>query len=81
MFTVIWGIHLILYLLGHDQSQTNWKHEIIVHGLPWLSTQIILYTGDISLVEADWRYCIYRSLLYFVCSMSGYLYRGIGVYQ
>jgi len=46
---------------------------IVEHLLPWLSVVILLLMADITVIEADWRSCVIRSLFYLPCNLTGYI--------
>ena len=46
---------------------------IVEHLLPRLSVFIILLMADVTLIEADWRSCIIRSLFYLPCNLTAYI--------
>lgn len=46
---------------------------IVEHLLPWLSVVILLLMADITVIEADWRSCVIRSLIYLPCNLTGYI--------
>ena len=45
----------------------------INHSLPWFSVIVIVLMGDITLVEADWRSCVARTLIYIPLNVVGYI--------
>ena len=49
------------------------------HTLPIISVFILILTGDITMVEKDWRSCFVRSLFYVPCNIAGTIFMGTGV--
>jgi len=78
VFTLMWLIlHPLMYYLTREPwSKEKIVNEFFVHLLPWLSTQFIVWTSDITIVENDWLYCFYRAIHYIPCNISGFIFAG-----
>jgi hypothetical protein len=68
-----WGY---LWPVNYDLIHSDNKILILMvveHLLPWLSVVIILLMADVTVIEADWRSCVIRSLFYLPCNLTGYI--------
>ena len=65
-----------LWWVNYDLIHTSnfiFTLMIVKHLLPRLSVFIILLIADVTLIEADWRSCIIRSLFYLPCNLTAYI--------
>ena len=75
ILVLYWGLlFLPKFLNGYRPTTDDLIRDLCVHLVPWVSTQLIVYTSDITMIEMDWRYCFIRSLLYIPCNIAGFFY-------